>query len=239
VVDCSSLAQWETRHFYWSATQKTRSSCCQLGIVGRRFVSGLVDGILFLPAPPKQELVHSASLKKANITASNQSLFWHSGSAVISIVFLVPTHYPASAIAPASCPLQLQRPMNLLGLPDKSIKWPGAIAGFYSLFAVGQLSPKNDSAFWINKKKMIIRFPTLDSNSASKTLNCNKLGVRRVYACSNHPPFCWWGAWLNLLKLLGSTTVFFADHGCLIPASWSTNHVTGLYLQGAIPCRHK
>jgi len=99
----SSLAQWRTSHFYWSAnTRERRFIVLSISIVSEGW-SGLVTDFFF--CAPKQELVHSAS--KAQLSLPHPSLFWASRVKRYSIViFAWPIIITASAIRPAFLPCQ-------------------------------------------------------------------------------------------------------------------------------------
>tara|TARA_R110001599_G_scaffold5266_14_gene26605 strand:+ start:65 stop:1357 length:1293 start_codon:yes stop_codon:yes gene_type:complete len=194
-------------------------------------VVGIVSGLVtdsFLPAP-KQELVHSAS-QKGTISLPHPSLFgiWVSR---ISIVFWCLLIIPASAIALL---LAMQYNVNdLLGLPDKSIKYLGAIAGFICLL-LWALSAKNDRYSELTKEndntlpKHWIRKVAQDTQFVTSWVVVAFILFELILLFVGD-------GLLNSLKLLGSTTVFFATMVGLLPGCGPQIMVTGLYLQGAIP----
>ncbi|RBP82521.1 manganese transporter [Marinomonas rhizomae] len=194
-------------------------------------VVGILSGLVtdcFLPAP-KQELTHSTSQK--NTTPPPQPSLFGIWVSRISIVFWCLLIIPASIIALL---LSMQYNVNdLVGLPDKSIEYLGAVAGFICLLLwalsakndrYSELTKENDNALpkhWIRKVAQDTQFVTS--------------WVVVAFIVFELTLLFWGGSVLDSLKSWGSTTVFFAAMVGLLPGCGPQIMVTGLYLQGAIP----
>jgi len=92
---CPHYTMGDAQFLLISHNQKTRSSCWSISIVVES--CQVCDGFLF--ARTKQELVHSASPKRHNITATSKVLFWHLVSRIKQSYFGAYSLFPASAIA--------------------------------------------------------------------------------------------------------------------------------------------
>lgn len=194
-------------------------------------VVGILSGLVtdcFLPAP-KQELTHSTNQK--NTTPPPQPSLFGIWVSRISIVFWCLLIIPASIIALL---LSMQYNVNdLVGLPDKSIEYLGAVAGFICLLLwalsakndrYSELTKENDNALpkhWIRKVAQDTQFVTS--------------WVVVAFIVFELTLLFWGGSVLDSLKSWGSTTVFFAAMVGLLPGCGPQIMVTGLYLQGAIP----
>jgi len=192
---------------------------------------GILSGFVtdcFLPAP-KQESTYSVNQK--NTTSLSQPNLFGIWLSRLSVAFWCLLIIPASIVALL---LSMQYKVNdLLGLPDKSIEYLGAVAGFICLLLwalsakndrYSELAKENDNALpkhWIRKVAQDTQFVTSWVVVAFMLFELILLIVG--------------DGLLNSLKSWGSTTVFFATMVGLLPGCGPQIMVTGLYLQGAIP----
>jgi len=194
-------------------------------------IVGIISGLIvdaFLPAP-KPESKQQKEQPQANyLLKPNRFEIWVSR---ISIAFWCVLIIPAGVVALL---IAIQYNVNdLLGLPEKSIEYLGAIAGFVCLL-LWALSAKNDSYSELAKEndnalpKHWIRKVAQDTQFVTSWVVVAFVVFELILFFVGDELF-------KSLELWGSTTVFFAAVVGLLPGCGPQIMVTGLYLQGAIP----
>lgn len=194
-------------------------------------IVGVISGLItdwFLPSPAAEARKSIDQQNVAMITLPNDIDVWISR---LSVAFWCLLIIPSSIVALL---LSMQHDVNrLFGLPDKTIEYLGATAGFICLLLwalaaksdrYSELTKENDNVLpkhWIRKVAQDTQFVTS--------------WVVVAFIVFELILFFVGDEMLRSLKLWGSSTVFFAAMVGLLPGCGPQIMVTGLYLQGAIP----